>query len=469
MSAPKPSRWAPARLCEPSDYITSTHRGHGHTIAKGGDPRRMMAELMGRADGYNKGKGGSMHIAAVDMGMLGATGIVGSAMPIAVGAALTAKTLGRSFVTICFHGDGATNQGVWHESINLAAAWDLPVIFLCENNQWAISMPYDQATRNPTVSDRARGYGIPGITVDGFNPFAVYDAVKDAAERARSGAGPTLIEARFFRYIGHFVADDESYRDTECNRQWERFDPIARMASYLVEEGVVTPAWIEAADAEALAAVQDATELRQGGPRARTRHALRGPLLSGLHAPAGDRPMTTRTPPGPAAAAPATRRLTVKRAINETLREEMQRDPTIIILGCDVGIRGNPFGVTRGLYDEFGPARVLDTPISEAAIVGSSLGAAATGLRPVAEILFSDWITIGMDQLVNQIAKIRYMFGGAISVPLVIRAPVGAGGGQAAQHSQSLRELVQCGPRVAGRHALHASRRGGPAAHGHPQ
>lgn len=147
--------------------------------------------------------------------------------------------------------------------------------------------------------------------------------------------------------------------------------------------------------------------------------------------------MTTAQTPPPTAGEARTRRMTVKRAINETLREEMQRDPTVIILGCDVGVRGNPFGVTKGLYDEFGAGRVLDTPISEAAIVGSSLGAAATGLRPVAEILFSDWITIGMDQLVNQIAKIRYMFGGAISVPLVIRAPVGAGGGQAAQHSQS--------------------------------
>jgi pyruvate dehydrogenase E1 component beta subunit len=147
--------------------------------------------------------------------------------------------------------------------------------------------------------------------------------------------------------------------------------------------------------------------------------------------------MTAPMPADTPAASAAMRRLTVKRALNETLREEMQRDPTVIILGCDVGIRGNPFGVTKGLYDEFGAGRVLDTPISEAAIVGSSLGAAATGLRPVAEILFSDWITIGMDQLVNQIAKIRYMFGGAISVPLVIRAPVGAGGGQAAQHSQS--------------------------------
>ncbi len=250
----------------PGDYITSTHRGHGHTIAKGGDPRRMMAELMGRAAGYNKGKGGSMHIAAVDMGMLGATGIVGSAMPIAVGAGLTAKTLGKPFVTVCFHGDGATNQGVWHESINLAAAWDLPVIFLCENNQWAISLPYEQATRNPAVSDRAKGYGIPGVTVDGFNPFEVYRAVSEAAERARAGGGPTLIEARFYRYIGHFVADDESYRDTECNRQWERFDPIARMGTFLLEQGIASAEWIAQADAEAVAAVEDAVEFAKAAP-----------------------------------------------------------------------------------------------------------------------------------------------------------------------------------------------------------
>jgi TPP-dependent pyruvate/acetoin dehydrogenase alpha subunit len=249
------------------DYITSTHRGHGHTIAKGGDPRRMMAELMGRAAGYNKGKGGSMHIAAVDMGMLGATGIVGSAMPIAVGAALTAKTLGQDFVTVCFHGDGATNQGVWHESINLAAAWDLPVIFLCENNQWAISMPYEQAVKNPSVADRAVGYGIPGVTVDGFNAIAVHDAVAEAAERARDGGGPTLIEARFYRYIGHFVADDEAYRDTDCNAQWQKYDPITRMAAFLVESGAADEAWLAEVDAAAVAAVVDATEFAKAAPQ----------------------------------------------------------------------------------------------------------------------------------------------------------------------------------------------------------
>ncbi len=255
---------------EEGDYITSTHRGHGHTIAMGGDVKKMMAELMGKHDGYCLGKGGSMHIAAVDEGMLGATGIVGSGMPIAVGAALSSKVLGKQSVVICFHGDGGTNQGVWHESINMAAAWDLPVIFLCENNQWAISFPYQKAAKNPRVSDRAVGYGIPGVTVDGFNPFAVYSAVKQAAERARQGAGPTLIEARYYRYIGHFVADDERYRDVKTNEPWQAFDPVERMARFLVEEGGFDEALVqstyEAARNEVLEAIAYAKNVPEPPP-----------------------------------------------------------------------------------------------------------------------------------------------------------------------------------------------------------
>lgn len=248
------------------DYITSTHRGHGHTIAMGGDVRKMMAELMGKYDGYCHGKGGSMHIAAVDEGMLGATGIVGSGMPIAVGAALSSKVLGKKSVVICFHGDGGTNQGVWHESINMAAVWDLPVIFLCENNQWAISLPYHKAAKNPHVSDRAIGYGIPGVTVDGFNPFAVYDAVKQAVERARDGEGPTLIEAKYYRYIGHFVADDERYRNVETNEPWKAFDPVERMERWLVEEGGFDERQIQATYDAARDEVINAIEFAKNAP-----------------------------------------------------------------------------------------------------------------------------------------------------------------------------------------------------------
>jgi len=249
------------------DYITSTHRGHGHVISMGGDVNKMMSELMGKADGYCKGKGGSMHIASVDDGMLGATGIVGSGMPIAVGAALTASVKKKDYVTICFHGDGGTNQGVWHESINLAAAWKLPVIFLCENNQWAISMNYERATGNPAVADRAIGYGIPGVTVDGFNPFAVYEAVRDAVKRARAGKGPSLIEARYYRYIGHFVADDERYRDTSTNNPWaEQMDPIKRMREYLIESKTATEKEVKAIEQSAIDLVEASIEHAKNAP-----------------------------------------------------------------------------------------------------------------------------------------------------------------------------------------------------------
>jgi TPP-dependent pyruvate/acetoin dehydrogenase alpha subunit len=262
------------------DYITSTHRGHGHTIAMGGDLNKMMAELMGKYDGYCRGKGGSMHIAAVDEGMLGATGIVASGMPIAVGAGLSAKVLKKDFVTVCFHGDGGTNQGIWHESINLASTWDLPVIFLCENNQWAISFPYKNAAKNPRVADRAVGYGIPGVAVDGFNPFAVYQAVKEAAERARNGDGPTLIEAKFYRYIGHFVADDEHYRDLASNEPWKELDPVHRMASYLVESGAASLEKVEAVYEEARQAVEAAIEFGKQAPEPPT-----DTLYEGLYSP----------------------------------------------------------------------------------------------------------------------------------------------------------------------------------------
>lgn len=245
------------------DYITSTHRGHGHTIAKGANVRAMMAELHGKFEGLNRGKGGSMHIADVDIGMLGATGIVGSGMPIAVGSALAAKVLKNGKVTICFHGDGGTNQGVWHESINMAAAWNLPAIFLIENNQHAIATKACWVCGETDFYRRAAGYGIPGVQVDGFNVFEVYNAVKEAVKRARAGEGPTLIEARFMRILGHFVADDQWYRDVdEANLFWE-VDPIKRMKEYFISNKLLSEKEVDAIQADAVAEVTDAIEYAQ--------------------------------------------------------------------------------------------------------------------------------------------------------------------------------------------------------------
>jgi pyruvate dehydrogenase E1 component alpha subunit len=242
------------------DYITSTHRGHGHTIAKGADINRMMAELLGKREGLNHGKGGSMHIADLDVGMLGATGIVGSGMPVAVGSAMAADLLGNGRVTICFHGDGGTNQGVWHESINMAAAWNLPVIFLIENNQLAIATEFRHVSRETDLYKRAAGYGIPGVLVDGFNVFAVYVAVKEAVARARAGQGPTLIEARFLRLLGHFVADDQWYRDlTKAEPYWE-LEPIRRMREYFLEHNLLTAARVQDIEDQAVQAVDRAID-----------------------------------------------------------------------------------------------------------------------------------------------------------------------------------------------------------------
>ncbi len=245
------------------DFITSTHRGHGHTIAKGADVKKMMAELHGKYEGLNKGKGGSMHIADIDIGMLGATGIVGSGMPIALGSAISAKVLKNNKVTICFHGDGGTNQGVWHESINMAAAWDLPAIFLIENNQHAIATNIATVTKEHDLHKRAIGYGIEGVQIDGFNVFEVYKTVKKAADKARSGGGPTLIEARFMRILGHFVADDQWYRDVnEANQYWE-VCPIKRMREYFIEKKLLTEEETNAIQKSAIDQVAEAINYAQ--------------------------------------------------------------------------------------------------------------------------------------------------------------------------------------------------------------
>lgn len=241
-----------------TDFISSTHRGHGHTIAKGADVRAMMAELFGKYEGLNKGKGGSMHIADVHIGMLGATGIVGSGMPLALGAAISANVLENKSVAVCFHGDGGANQGVWHETINMAAAYKLPVIFLIENNQYAIATSLQSVTKENELYKRAIGYGIEGIQIDGFNIFEVYDTVKKAVDKARNGDGPTLIEARYLRILGHFVADDQWYRNMEeAEACWE-FCPIKRMRTYFIDNDVMPDKKIDEIMNRAVDSVADA-------------------------------------------------------------------------------------------------------------------------------------------------------------------------------------------------------------------
>ncbi|MFW6181777.1 MAG: thiamine pyrophosphate-dependent dehydrogenase E1 component subunit alpha, partial [Spirochaetota bacterium] len=220
---------------EQGDYITSTHRGHGHCIAMGGDVRRMLAEIVGRSTGYCKGKGGSMHIADLDLGIIGANGIVGAGIPIAVGAGIAMDNLERPNIVLCFFGDGASNTGAFHESLNLASIWRLPVVFLCENNQYAISGCVKDTLNICDVSDRAASYGIPGASVDGNDAFQVFDAVKRARGRAVAGEGPSLIEAKTYRWLGHWHADPCRYRVEDEVEEWKKRCPIKRMEEHLVD------------------------------------------------------------------------------------------------------------------------------------------------------------------------------------------------------------------------------------------
>ena len=250
----------------PGDRITSTHRGHGHCLAKGGDPRLMMAELLGKATGYCKGKGGSMHIADVDAGILGANGIVGGGIGLATGAALAAQLAGRDEVTVCFFGDGALNQGVLHESANLAAIWNLPVVYVCENNQYAMSARADKFTSVPDPTVRASAYGFPGFSCDGMDVLAVYRTAADAVARARAGTGPSLVVCVTYRFFGHHVGDPLNYRDPAEVEVWRARDPIERFRRELIEHGVMTGEQADALQADVVREIEAAIAFARSSP-----------------------------------------------------------------------------------------------------------------------------------------------------------------------------------------------------------
>jgi pyruvate dehydrogenase E1 component alpha subunit len=234
------------------DYITSTHRGHGHLIGKGGDMKLMMAELYARKTGYCKGKGGSMHICDMSLGILGSNGIVGAGLPISVGAGYACKTFGKGQVCVCFFGDGAANRGTFHESVNMASIWNLPIVYVCENNFYGISGDQRQLMKVKKISDRAKAYDIPGVTVDGNDVTAVYDAAQQAIARARGGEGPTLLECVTWRHHGHWEGDPDLklflYRDSQECTEWVKKDPIPRFTKYLLDEKLASRAELDAID-----------------------------------------------------------------------------------------------------------------------------------------------------------------------------------------------------------------------------
>ena len=257
------------------DKITSTHRGHGHCVAKGADLGRMFAEFFGKETGYCRGRGGSMHIADPSKGNLGANGIVGGGFPIAVGAALSAKKLGTGAVTICFFGDGASNEGAFHESLNMAAIWKLPVVFVCENNGYGMSTSTERSTSVKQIADRASAYSMPGTTVDGNDFNEVTEAVDAAAVRARAGEGPSLVEAMTYRWRGHSKSDRNRYRTKEEIAEWMDRDPIPRLANLLVTHGIMTEAAVQDLENEATKIIAEAVEFATASPEPKIERATK--------------------------------------------------------------------------------------------------------------------------------------------------------------------------------------------------
>jgi len=470
----------------PDDYITSTHRGHGHSIAKGayailamsqeqlgefigeaagGRSReelreaalqlhmgKTMSELLGREDGYCRGRGGGMHIADFHVNHLGANAIVGGSIGIATGAGLAMQQRGLERVVCCLFGDGAANNGIFHESLNFACMsqfpYGLPVIYLIENNQYGMTgQQRGEVTGIDCLARRGSSYSPDNMhaeVVNGMDVLAVWDAVSRAAELCRARQGPVLLECMTYRYMGHSLSDQRvKYRTPEEETSWRACDCIDTYQAQLASAGVLTEAEITNLQTKVDARIEEALRFALNSPEPDP-----GTITEGLFAETGSYHICQdlRTPallkPMRAYRRDSKGQIMYRHAVCEALSEEMERDRRVIVFGEDVADYGGAFQVTVGLLDSFGRDRVFNTAISEAAIVGVAAGAAMTGLRPVAEIMYIDFVLLAMDQIANQAAKTRYMFGGKATLPMVIRTTIGGGKGYAGQHSQSLEAML---------------------------
>lgn len=411
------------------DRVLATYRGHGWALASGADTTAVLAEIVQRDGGTNGGRAGSAMLSDPARGFLGENSIVGAGVPIADGVALAAKSQGTGRVVVTSIGDGAMNQGSVTEGLVFAAAKNLPVIVIVENNGWAEMTKGDAINRRDGFVARAEALGIEAQLVDGLDPFAVQRAVRDAAEVCRRGEGPVLLECTTVRLKGHYNRDIEHYRSAEDRNDAAEREPIRRLRESAPALGLIDEAELDAIEREVQAEIDAATEavLAMGSPDVAT-------VFDHLYGP----PAEVAPAAGEATAGETAQELTYQRAANLALRTELLERPEVIVYGEDVGFAGGIFGVSRGLQKEFGADRVFDTPIAESAILGSAVGAAMEGMRPVVEIMWADFVFVAFDQIINQASNVRYLNRGALSAPLTIRMQQGVTPGSCAQHSQSI-------------------------------
>jgi 2-oxoisovalerate dehydrogenase E1 component len=410
------------------DVVFSTHRGHGHALAKGADPTALMAELFGRKTGLSKGRGGSMHLFSPEIGLLGTSGIVGPCILQAAGGGYAFQLMENDGVAVAFFGDGAVNNGAFHEGLNLASIWNLPTIFVCENNQFATEVAFSYASGNARVGNRGPAYGMPSYELDGNDVLAIHQVSGEAVARARRGDGPTLIECKTYRTRAHAEGmGDFSYRTKQDVEDWKERCPIDRLRSQLVDNGM-PEVELDEIDAEIKSqmkhsrgiaeesdypAAETATQFVYAQPKQHTTHLLDEP-------PHDER-----------------REVSYTVATHEALVAAMAKDDRIFVLGEGIGVRGGNFNTTQGLYERHGPKRLRDTPICERGFMGLACGAAMSGARPVVDFMFADFILDAVGEVFNQIAKMQYMSSGRLKMPLLMRGCIGIGHSAATHHSGS--------------------------------
>ena len=411
---------------EKDDWILPMHRNLGVFTTRGLDLGRLFRQLFGKDGGITKGRDRTFHFGDLEHRIVGMISHLGAMLPVADGLALAAQLRGERRVAAAFTGDGATSEGDFHEAVNLAAVWKLPVLFVVENNQYGLSTPVSEQYACRDLADRAPGYGIPGTIVDGNDLLAVHSAVAIAADHARRGAGPTLLEFKTFRMRGHEEASGTAYVPKELLAQWEKKDPLTRFEAHLGGLGVLTPEAAEAIRSEQKAQIDAQVDdaLTAPEPNSTAAEELRDVYV--MTSP------SLRQPP-PDATGPELRYVD---AIRDGLREALRGDPRVILLGQDIAEYGGVFKATEGLAAEFGKGRVRNTPIIESGALGAALGLALDGFRPMLELQFGDFISCGFNQLVNNLAKTHYRWAAGVSV--VVRAPIGGGVGAGPFHSQNI-------------------------------
>ena len=418
---------------EGRDYLLPMHRNVGLWTTRGVPLEPLFCQIMGKEGGYTKGRDRTFHFGLPEKRVVGMISHLAAMLPVACGLGLAAQLKGEDFVALALVGEGATREGDFHEALNLAAVWELPVLFVIENNGYGLSTPAREAIAVNDLADAAMGYGMPGEVVDGNDVLAVVAAVGRAAARARAGEGPTLLEMKTFRMRGHEEASGTKYVPNELFDEWKVRDPIDRFTRTLLETDVMTEEKIEALRTDVAGEIDRVAEWALAQPDVTgTREGERQDLFA-----AAGRPDPDGRPPH--SGRPSPEGLKVKKrfidAISDALRQAMEADERVVLLGQDVAAYGGVFKVTEGFAETFGKARVRNTPIIESGAIGAAMGLALEGFKPVVEMQYADFITCGFNQIVNNLATTHYRWGAALNV--TIRAPFGGGIGAGPFHSQS--------------------------------